>query len=452
VNVEDHPLDYMQFEGIIPQGQYGGGTVMVWDLGTYEIIDGNYWKGRLHLFLNGRKAKGEWLLERTGEQRGEKSTWRLTKVSAGMRALSVRRDDTSALSGRSMAEISAAADAIWQSNRSGAVATSTSSNKRTGPAKRTVPQFVSPMLALKTDELPRTGDWLYEWKWDGYRAVVTKHGNSVAVYSRKGRSLNNVFPAVVEAVRTIHADVAELDGEIVAINAAGEISFQHLQHRTALPRGWHIVYIAFDLLNADGMDWRERPLRERKAKLHDLVQGTAVLYSVELTGEPTKLIRTARLQRREGIVAKRAGSAYEGGARSRSWLKLQTKPKQEFVVGGYRPGHGNLQLLLVGYYDRGKLLYAGKVRIGLNPTNRAELFAQLKPSTQRNCPFANLPNSKRDHFGETVTADEMDDYVWVVPELVVEVEFTEWTRGNVLRHAAFAGWREDKAPTEVVKE
>jgi bifunctional non-homologous end joining protein LigD len=261
------------------------------------------------------------------------------------------------------------------------------------------------------------------------------------------------FISVADGVRTVHADRAILDGEIIAISEKGEISFQHLQHRGSMPEGWHIVFCAFDLLNLEGDDLRESPLQERRRQLERVVARSGVLLSVTLAGTLKDLVATGKEAKREGIVAKRRQSIYESGGHSSAWQKLQLKPQQEFVIGGYRPGgKSNLELLLVGFYENGKLLYAGKVRNALNQFNRKELFDTLHPLKQKKCSFANLPNSRRDHFGESVTAEEMNDYAWLKPKIVAQVKFAEWTKGNVLRHAEFAGLRDDKDPDEVRKE
>ncbi len=184
-----------------------------------------------------------------------------------------------------------------------------------------------------------------------------------------------------------------------------------------------------------------------------VVEKSGVLFSTGLSGAASALIRIGRQTSREGIVAKRKDSIYQSGSRSDAWRKLQLKPQQEFVVGGYRPkGKSNLELLLVGFYEGGKLMYAGKVRNALNAFNRKPLFDLLHPLRRAKCPFANLPNSRRDHFGESVTAEEMNDYVWVAPSVVVQVSFAEWTHGAVLRHAEFIGVRQDKQPLEVIRE
>jgi bifunctional non-homologous end joining protein LigD len=244
---------------------------------------------------------------------------------------------------------------------------------------------------------------------------------------------------VTKAVAGVHADTAVLDGEVVATDAQGRPSFHVLQNRGRLPAGYQLVYYAFDLLFLDGVDLRDRALLERRGKLAAVVQGTRVLSSAPLEGRLSAILKVVREHRLEGVVAKRLDSRYEAGRRSLAWQKLPLKPKEEFVIGGYRPERGTLELIVVGFYERGKLLFAGKVSGGLNPGVRRKLLSVLKPLSSGRCPFVNLPSSGKGHFGEGVTAEEMGDYVWVKPEVVAEIRFTEWTSGGVLRHAEFVG-------------
>jgi len=195
-----------------------------------------------------------------------------------------------------------------------------------------------------------------------------------------------------------------------------------------------------------------QPLSERRSELSRVVAGTQVLFSAPLKGTADVLMAAVRQHGLEGIVAKRRDSVYEPGRRSLAWQKLPLKPKQEFVIGGYRPEAGTLELILVGFYEDGKVLFAGKARQGLNPRTRLDLFRALRPLVIAKCPFTNLPTSKRGHWGEGVTAEDMKDYVWVKPKSVAEIKFTEWTTGGVLRHAEFARVRQDKEALEVVKE
>jgi bifunctional non-homologous end joining protein LigD len=240
-----------------------------------------------------------------------------------------------------------------------------------------------------------------------------------------------------------------LDGEVVALDAGGRPSFQLLQNRRARSGALH--YYAYDLLWLDGRDMRDRPLAERKERLAEVVAGTAVRFSKALPGGVAKVVAAVKSLGLEGVVAKRAGSKYESGGRSGSWLKLKLSPEQEFVIGGYKPG-APLESLVVGVYEGRKLLCAGKVRQGLNPQNRRSLAALLDPHRAAKCPFSNLPNSRKGHWGEGITSEDMQTIVWVKPRFVAHISFTEWTEGGNLRHATYLGLRTDKLPKEVVRE
>jgi bifunctional non-homologous end joining protein LigD len=456
---EDHPLDYFSFEGIIPEGEYGGGTVMVWDLGTYDLIGGNYWKGDLKLFLSGKKLKGEWHMFRIKSEES-KPVWLIQKAREPAKPISAKRDDQSALSGRTMKQIAAARDVVWNSNREPAAgpkkaAATRSGSKRVRAAKRAAspappPKFVEPMNARLVVDLPAGEDWLYELKFDGYRALGWKHGDDTRVLSRKDKDIAADFPTVTNALQTIHADTALIDGEIVALDRSGRPSFQLLQKRKA--GGGAIVYYAFDLLSCDGEDWRTRPLEERKARLAEIVAGSDVRFSASFPGPVPRVVKQVRQLGLEGVIAKRRDSRYQPGQRSGAWVKLKFDLEQEFVVGGYTRG-APLQSLVVGYYERNRLLCAGKVPGGLNPRNRKELHALLEPIEADVCPFANLPNSARKSIlGGGITVEDMKSIQWVMPRVVVQVAFREWTAGGNLRHASFKGVRDDKEPAEVVRE
>ena len=445
---EDHPIDYLEFEGIIPEGEYGGGTVMVWDIGTYEVLDGNYWKGSLTVFLSGKKLKGEWTLKRVDAGEG-KAKWFVNKTGGNAKPISKKRESLSALTGRTMEQIAGERSAVWRSNR-GSGATE---SRPTTKAK--APRFVRPMKATAVTELPAEGDWIYEIKWDGYRALGLKQGNNARLLSLKEKNLTTDFPVVAEAMRGLAVETAVVDGEIVAVDAQGRPSFQALQNRKTLGRGWSVVYYAFDLLNLDGEDLQRRPLHERKAKLKQLITatGSSILrYSAELAGTRAAVIRTVAGAGLEGVVAKKRDSLYRAGTRVTTWLKLKLNKAQEFVIGGYKPDAGSFQSILVGYYDAKKLIFAGKVRQGFNPVGRARLLKEMTPLLMDQCPFANLPTSRKSHFGEGITVDEMAELCWLRPKLVAQVSFTEWTNYGLLRHATFEGLRHDKAPREIVRE
>ncbi|HEX6163990.1 MAG TPA: non-homologous end-joining DNA ligase [Vicinamibacterales bacterium] len=316
---------------------------------------------------------------------------------------------------------------------------------------RRPPAFVEPMQAKLVAALPEGSRWLYEPKLDGYRAIAIKNGDAIAIRSRNGKDLTAAYPAVTAAVKKLKAKSAVLDGEIVAVDSSGVPSFQALQHRSA--RTDHqIAYYAFDLLHLDGVDRLELPLDERRALLPQVLGNSGVLQSIELPGSAADVIAAVSALGLEGVVAKKRDSKYEPGLRSGAWLKLKLDRQQEFVVGGFRPNVRTVDALLVGYYEGRSLQFAGKVRAGMTPRIRAQLFDLLKPRETARCPFANLPNSKSSHWGAGVTAGEMREMTWVEPTVVVQIRFVEWTAEANLRHASFMGLRTDKPPKAVRRE
>jgi bifunctional non-homologous end joining protein LigD len=455
---EDHPIEYLDFEGTIAEGEYGGGTVMVWDIGTFDTMAGHYWKGFWKVYLTGKKLRGEWTLQKVDDN-GEKPRWVLTKTGANHKPISATLDDSSALSKRTMAQIAGDNDAQWDSTKPASEAKTSRADQRAAkrggrtPTRATrkipEPEFVEPMLARIVTEVPEGNGWTYEIKWDGYRALAIKHGETVRVLSRKGNNMNREFPTVVEALKALPVHTVVIDGEIVALDETGRPSFQMLQHR-ASGEGTIVDY-AFDLLNVDGEDWRSRPLVERKAKLEEIIAGSQLRPSISLSGDPHRIVEQVQKLGLEGVVAKRGDSRYKSGERSGDWVKFKLSPEQEFVVGGFKPGNP-LESLVVGYYDGEKLLCAGKVRQGLNPRNRRELYELLEPLMSDVCPFSNLPNSKKSHWGEGITAAQMHEHHWVMPKIVVQVSFVEWTRAGNLRHGEFKGLRGDKSAREVQRE
>jgi bifunctional non-homologous end joining protein LigD len=461
---EDHPVDYLRFEGVIPEGEYGGGSVMVWDIGTYEPLDGNFWKGALTIFLSGKKLKGEWTLQRL-ESEDEKTKWLLRKTNGNAKSISGKSADLSVLTRRTMQKIAGDKSAVWRAHapsRGVARASRTThvdneKRFRRGGENRTrgtahFPKFVKPMKATAVTELPQGEEWIYEVKWDGYRALALKHGDDIRLLSLKEKNLTNDFPAVREAVLRINADSAVIDGEVVAIDSKGCPSFQALQNRASSGRAWQIVYYAFDLLNLNGEDWTKKALHERKEELRELIADSGVRYNAELAGSQTSIVRTIKSAGLEGIVAKQRDSLYRAGARVTSWLKFKIDKSQEFVIGGYKPNAGTLQSILVGYYETKKLIFAGKVRQGFTPSRRRKLLETVRPLLTAKCPFDNLPSSRKSHFGEGITAEEMKELCWLKPKLVAQVSFTEWTDYALLRHATFHGLRDDKEPRTVVRE
>jgi bifunctional non-homologous end joining protein LigD len=315
-----------------------------------------------------------------------------------------------------------------------------------GPAR-----FVAPMAAEIVDRLPEGDDWMYEVKFDGYRALLIKNGAAVQLRSRNDKDLGGAYPGIPAAGQQLHARSAIVDGEVVAVDAAGRPSFQALQHRSAHP-GHVIVFYAFDLLHLDGQDLARHTLRERRALLPRVIAGSGVLLSDALTGTASQVSEAVRSLGLEGVVAKRWSSRYTPGQRGGAWLKLKLDKQQEFVVGGYRPGPHGIDALLVGFFEGRQLRFAGKVRAGFTPHVRREVFAALEPLHASTCPFVDLPNSKASHWGGGVTAEQMNEMRWLKPLLVAQIRFVEWTADAHLRHAAFLGLRKDKTARDVRRE
>ncbi len=439
---EDHPLEYLDFEGTIPQGQYGGGTVMVWDIGTYEIVDGSYWKGRLQISLEGKKLKGEWSVRR--DRAKGATAWVLEKTGSGMKPLSAKQEDQSALTKRTMAQIAEASDATWHSNRTSVPGLALDK------LPRTEMKFVEPMLAKAVPELPESPDWQYEIKLDGYRALAIRDQAGVRLLSRRNNLLNERFPSVVEALNDLETGLI-LDGEIVALDAHGRPAFNLLQHSAGKSP---VVFYLFDLLAFRERDVRGLPLRQRR-ELLDEVFATArepLRKSAVLNASLDDLIAAVRSQGLEGVIAKRPASPYQSGERSGNWLKFRVNKGQELVIGGYRPGKTYFDNLAVGYYDGERLIFIAKIKNGFTPEMKKQVFERLHDLETLTCPFDNLPERKAARRGEALTAQAMKNYRWVKPELVARVEFIDWTSADHLRHAKFVGLREDKDPREVRKE
>jgi bifunctional non-homologous end joining protein LigD len=307
------------------------------------------------------------------------------------------------------------------------------------------------MAARLVDRLPEGDDWIYELKLDGYRALLIKNGERLQIRSRNDKDLTPVYGSLAKAAGQLRAKHAVIDGEIVAVDAAGRPSFQALQHRSAHP-GYTIAFYAFDLLHLDGADLTKVPLEKRREKLPDVLGESGILHSIELPGTSQQVIEAVTGLGLEGIIAKRRSSRYTPGERNNDWLKLKLDRQQEFVIGGYRPGPHGVDALLVGYYEGRQLRFAGKVRAGFTPDVRREVHAQLTPLETDRCPFADLPNSRTTHWGGGVTAEQMKEMRWVRPTVLAQIRFVEWTADGHLRHAAFLGLRHDKRATQVRRE
>jgi bifunctional non-homologous end joining protein LigD len=448
---EDHPMEYAKFEGTIPKGEYGGGTVMVWDIGTYELMDGNYWQGKLHLFFNGKKLKGEWILVK-GDRNGRGNTWYLIKAGSRMERLPQTKEDSSALTGRSLEKIARAGNAVWHSNRSGSQKTSgidrgADVNLELLPDARV--EFIQPMLAETASELPKAShEWIYEIKLDGYRCLAGRDARGAKLWSRRGNLFTRDFPSIAQACASLPSDTL-IDGEVVALDEQGRVSFNLLQHRRS--RASAIRLYAFDVLIYRGHSTVGLELLERRKLLAQILgqlsEGIQLSESFEV--EPAELVAVTKKLGLEGIIAKRKRSLYEPGKRSGAWIKYKANKGQEFVIGGFTRGNP-FDAVVVGYYQDGKLLYAGKVRNGFVPHVRRELASRLKPLEINICPFANLPEKKRTPWA--LTKEEMKKCVWLQPKLVAQIEFTEWTPDGHLRQSTFAGLRKDKDAKDIVRE
>jgi bifunctional non-homologous end joining protein LigD len=491
VEVEDHPLEYADFEGVIPAGQYGGGTVMLWDRGNYHVYGEEPLKalrgGRLHLVLDGEKAKGEWALIRTRMEAG-KPQWLLLKSGTSIRPISKKRDDQSVKTGRTMAQIAAQRDAEWQSNRDdksksvlksrvkaafkkkddrreeskskerrGRRSAPSLPEKELGKLPAGKPRFIPPMKPRLLEEPPTTGDWVYELKFDGIRLIAVKNGDKLNLISRNGNELAARFPEVVDAVRALPIEDCVIDGEVVALDEKGGSSFQLLQAREMEGRQSPIYYYVFDLLQAAGKSLTSVPLERRKALLAALCEGAAesIRFSGEIGGDPHVLLREVKRLGLEGVIGKQRGSVYEPDRRSGAWIKLKCVNEQEFVIGGFTPPQGarkHFGALLVGYYEKKRLLFAGKVGTGFDTKMLASLHKRFKSEKREDCPFTDLPSKQGGQWVQGITPAMMRRCEWINPVFVCQVKFAEWTRDGKLRQPVFLGLREDKKPSEVMRE
>src|SRR5213082_187885 len=494
VEVEDHPIEYENFEGVIPKGNYGGGTVMVWDHGTYYVYgeqpSQSLREGKLHLLLDGRKAKGEWTLVRIRSD-SQKNQWLLLKTGTSVRPPSKKLEDKSAKTSRTMKQIERDHDAEWESDRDEPAKESTSGarsilrtrikaalkKKEVGPdgsshrkdgGRTGVPslptdlpsaksRFIEPMKARLAEKPPTDGDWSYELKFDGIRLIAVKTGKKVSLLSRNKNELARRFPEIVEAIGNLPACECVIDGEVVALDAEGRSSFQLLQAGDMEGRKSPVYFYAFDLLQLDGRSLIALPLKARKDVLEKLCadEGDPIRYSAEIGEDARALLEEVKRRDLEGIVGKQNNSVYEPGRRSGAWIKLKCVNEQEFVIGGYTPPAGarkHFGALLVGYYDKGRLLFAGKVGTGFDSKLLSTLHKQMRAEERRTCPFADLPSKQNGEWVQGITPGEMRKYTWVNPKFVCQVKFAEWTRDGKLRQPVFLGPREDKNPRDVIRE
>jgi len=326
---------------------------------------------------------------------------------------------------------------------------STTNKLRSLPAKQA--SFVEPMECLSVARLPEGSQWLWEIKLDGYRALAVKSGSAVTLFSRRGKTLNRQFPHIVERLADL-PDGTVVDGELVAIDESGRPNFHLLQNFRA--EAARIHYYIFDLLCCKDRDLTCLPLIERRELLKSLVMvhSKRIRISDYVEAGVTELLAAVREQHLEGIVGKRKDSLYQPGKRSGAWIKYRMNRGQELVIGGYTPGPHGIDAIIVGYQGDGGLTYVARIRNGFVPASRRQVFERLKPLARVECPFVNLPETRQARWGEALTAEKIKKCIWVNPELVAQIEFLEWTESDHLRHAKFAGLREDKDAGTVVKE
>ena len=488
VEVEDHPIEYETFEGVIPEGNYGAGTVMVWDSGAYYVYGEQPLKslreGKLHLVLAGKKAQGEWTLVRIRGRDGEKNQWLILKTGGSAKLPSKKLEDQSVKTGRTMKQIANERDAEWQSNREEKDTSARSTlkarikaalkkkdlehgvgkNETVDQATRLLkglpsakPQFIEPMKARLVDEPPKHGDWLYELKFDGIRAMAIKNDRKVSLISRNGNKLDGRFPEIVEAVKNLPVREYVIDGEVVALDEDGRSSFQLLQGLEMEGRKAPLRFYVFDLLQLDGKTLLGLPLEQRKQVLAKICEnvGDPIRYSGEISGDVKSLLAEVKRRGLEGLIGKQRNSVYEPGRRSGTWIKLKCINEQEFVIGGYTPPAGSRKYfgaILVGYYEIGKLRFAGKVGSGFTEKSLSMLHKKFRGEEHDDCPFVDLPSKQGGEWVQGITPSMMKKMHWVNPTFVAEIKFAEWTRDQKLRQPVFLGMREDKAATEVKRE
>lgn len=433
VRTEDHPLSYATFEGVIPAGEYGGGTVMLWDEGTWSPIKGksahDIDKGHLHFVLAGERMRGEWLLVRL-KPRGKETreNWLLRKVAdgeAGGTDTLTATLLTSVTTGRTMEEIAADKPPVKP--------------KKRGKAKAVRPSFAQPQLATLVDSVPTGSNWLHEVKYDGYRILIATGGDGPRLYTRTGLDWTDRFPGIAEAAQSLPPGLL-LDGEVVALRD-GKPDFSTLQ--AAIKEGGDMRCFLFDLLQDGEGDRTGDPLVQRKERLRAVLADAdpRLAYSDHVTGSGEQLFAAMCREGFEGIVSKQADAPYRG-TRSKAWVKVKCTHRQEFVIVGWSPSEARgrpFKSLLLAVQGKDGLTYAGRVGTGFDATTLTEVHEALAPLARKTPPL-DLPAAVRRGAR------------FVTPTLVAEVAFAEFTADNIVRHASFLGLRGDKAATDVVRE
>lgn len=447
IHVEDHPIEYGTFEGIIPKGEYGGGTVMLWDEGKWHSLDEDpvkaYQKGHLRFELNAKKLQGRWDLIRFKEKE-----WFLIKYKDQFAKSEedydiTKEESLSVLHHQSMEEISLHYDGIWtQEGYKPKLINSELKAKLGSP--NPFPKNIAVQLATLVDKAPLGDEWLHEVKFDGYRMIAMKKGRQVQFISRNEKEWTNEFKSLIPDIQKLPLTNGIFDGEIVVLDKNSRSNFQLLQNAIKSEKSVHFYYYIFDLLYLENYDLRCLPLIERKTILASLLEEAplSIKYSNHLVGQGKEMLERSCDFGLEGIVSKRVDSSYIG-KRSKSWLKIKCSHRQEFVVGGFsepkrsREYFGSLYLGV--FNDKGELVFTGNVGTGFTAASLKAVYEELKPLIRKKNPFTTVPPQAK-------------VATWVEPKLIVEVEFSQWTQDGRLRHPSFKGLRMDKKPKEVKAE
>ena len=484
--VEDHPFDYKDFEGIIPKGEYGGGTVIVWDKGTYEPIEEIVGKkaqekhlmhqlkeGSLKIKLNGTKLQGEFALVKTHGM-GENGWLLIKHKDEYVSPKDVTKNDKSVLSGKTIETMEETPDTVWKDGQEQKVITGRKSpqdklEKKIKPEisevqpdvknllkkikKTPIPDGIKPMLATLVDEPFDDPDWQYEVKWDGYRALAFLNKNDVNLFSRNNKSFNDKFYPIYDLLKEWNIN-AVLDGEILVLNEKGISNFGSLQNWRSEADG-ELVFYVFDLLWYDGKNLMELPLSQRQSILSDILpqDDDRVRLSKVFKANGIDFFDAAERMGLEGIIAKKTDSLYSADRRSKEWLKIKVHKRQEVVIAGFTKNEDtskSFSSLLLGVYDKGKLQYVGKVGTGFSDKLQKKMMEQFKPLIIDESPFDLIPDvNKPSRFRPNPPKAKA---TWLKPELVCEVTFTEVTDDGVFRHPSFKGMREDKKASSVTRE
>ena len=451
VHVEDHPLDYGNFEGNIPKGEYGGGSVMLWDRGVYELLgdapaNAQIERGDLKFRLHGEKLRGEFALVKM-KNRGKGNEWLIIKKkdAEAKPGWNIEDHSHSVLTGRTQQEIAENLPAVTEPPATSHQQPATIP----GAIQSPIPRSISPMLATLTTHPPSGDQWLYEVKWDGVRAIIFVEDNQLRILSRSGKRCDQQYPELTVLPHFLKASSAILDGEIAVLDENGRSSFSLIQPRISvadpnsiahLARSTPVTLFLFDLLYLDGYDLRGVPLEERKRLLQGILKPTDhIRFSDHFIANGAAMLEAARAHGLEGILAKRRSSKYQG-RRNQDWLKIKVESRQEFVIGGFTHGERDyFSSLVLGLYDHGKLIHAGQVGTGFNDKSLKNIYSRIEPLIVKKSPFSGAVKALR-------------DVTWLKPELVAEIKFLEFTPDGLLRAPVFIALRADKDPKDCVRE